>query len=142
MSQKTFFIDKLGVDPGKCLPGRYMDYSEHPCQDLCPNKAITLKPLEIDYGLCDDCGICGGACPSGALSVKESFLKELFRQTTSEEDLELKIRCTRAAGSCAAVVCLAALDYAFFVDLCISGAKNLTLLSGNCESCRVITEAG
>lgn len=137
MSPKTFFIDKLGVAPEKCLPGRYKDYPRHPCLDVCPKKAITLNPLEIDYGLCDDCGICAGVCPAGALSIKEFFLKELFRQTITEDGLELKIRCSRAGEPCAAVTCLAVLDHAFFVDLCTRGTKNLRLFSGTCESCRL-----
>jgi ferredoxin len=137
MNTKTFFMDKLAVAHGKCLPGRYKDYIEHPCQDVCPNKAIVLKPLGIDYDLCDDCGICASVCPAGALNIKESFLKDLFRQTLTDGGMELKIRCSRVGGPCAAVACLGALDYAFFVDLCTSGAKNLRLFSGNCESCRI-----
>lgn len=135
MSQMRF-LDKLRVAPGKCLHGRYKDYPGRPCLDICPKRAITLNPLEIDYGLCDDCGICASVCPSGALSVKESFLKEIFRQTISGDGTELKIRCSRAGGPCAVVACLAVLDYAFFADLCIRGT-NLRLLSGNCESCRM-----
>ncbi len=137
MSPKALFMDKLGVAPGKCLPGRYKDYSEHPCQDVCPNKAITLRPLGIDYGLCDDCGICASVCPSGALNIKESFFKGFLRQMNSDGGLELKIRCSHAAGSCPVVACLCALDDAFLAGLCTRAAKNLLLLSGNCESCHI-----
>jgi len=142
MSPKTFFIDKLGVDPEKCLHGRYKDYPERSCQDVCPNKAITLNPLEIDHGLCDDCGICASVCPAGALSIKEFPLKQLLGRTISDDGAELKIRCSRAVGSCASVTCIGALDYAFFVELCTRGAKNLRLLAGNCEGCQTAPGGG
>ncbi|MBI5453804.1 MAG: 4Fe-4S binding protein [Deltaproteobacteria bacterium] len=136
------FLDKLRVAPGKCLPGRYKDYSGHPCLDVCTKRAITLNPLEIDYGLCDDCGICANACPAGALSVKESFLAEVASQAVSDTGKELRIRCSSAGGRSAAVTCLGALDYAFLDALCLKSAKDLGLLAGDCENCGRATGGG
>jgi len=136
MSIETLLMDKLWMDPQKCLHGRHKDYQEHPCQDVCPNKAIHLNPLEIDHGLCDDCGICAGVCRAGALSVKESFLAEVASQAASDTGKELRIRCSHAGGRCTSVTCLGALDYAFFAGLCIKGSKDLRLLARDCEGCQ------
>lgn len=135
MSPMDFFHDKLGVAPERCLHGRYRDYSAHPCLDVCSKKAINLNPLEIDHSLCDDCGICAGACPAGALSVKENSLTAVFRQAISDSGKELRIRCSRAEGCSAVVSCLGTLDYAFLGALCIRSTKDLRLLSGDCELC-------
>lgn len=131
-------MDKLRVDPRKCLHGRHRDYQEHPCQDVCPNKAIHLSPLEIDHGLCDDCGICAGVCPAGALSVKGGFLAEAASQAASDSGEELRIRCSRAGERCTSVACLGALDYAFLAGLCIKGSKDLRLLARDCEGCQKV----
>ena len=139
MSPKTFFTDKLAVAPGKCLHGRYKDYPGRPCLDACPKKAVTLNPLEIDYGLCDGCGICANACPAGALSVKESSLAEVASQAVSVAGKELRIRCSRVESRSAAVTCLGALDFAFLDALCLRSAKDLMLLAGDCEYCATAT---
>lgn len=135
MSLNNFLKDKLWVAPQKCLHGRHNDYRERPCQDVCPNKAIHLNPLEIAYGLCDDCGICASVCPAGALSVKESFLAEVARQAASDTGKELHIRCSRVGGRCTSVTCLGSLDYAFLDALCLRSEKDLRLLAGDCEDC-------
>lgn len=134
MSQMRL-LDKLRAAPGKCLHGRYNDYPGHPCLEACPKKAITLKPLEIDYGICDGCGICANVCPSGALSVKESFLAEVAGQAIADTGKESLIRCSRVKGRCTAVTCLGALDFAFLGAICLRSAKDLRLLSGDCEDC-------
>lgn len=136
MSLETLLMDKLWVDPQKCLHGRHKDYQEHPCQDVCPNKAIHLNPLEIDDGLCDDCGICAGVCPAGALSVKESYLAEVASQAVLVAGKELRIRCSRVGARCTSVACLGALDLAFYLELCIRSSKDIRLLMGDCESCQ------
>lgn len=50
------------------------------CADICPTRAITLRPedgasgpLDVDYGRCIVCQLCTEACPSGAMSTSSDW---------------------------------------------------------------------
>ena len=50
------------------------------CADVCPTRAITLRPgdaksgrLEIDYGRCVVCQLCTEACPTGAMATSSDW---------------------------------------------------------------------
>lgn len=43
------------------------------CLAICPSKAITLAPMQIDLGRCVLCGDCEPACPGGKLSFSNDF---------------------------------------------------------------------
>jgi Ni,Fe-hydrogenase III small subunit/ferredoxin len=50
------------------------------CADICPTKAITMRPnangggkLDVDYGRCVVCQLCTEACPTGAMSPSSDW---------------------------------------------------------------------
>jgi len=50
------------------------------CADICPTRAITMRPsaggngyLDIDYGRCIVCQLCTEACPTGAITTSEDW---------------------------------------------------------------------
>ncbi len=43
------------------------------CQEVCPSRAITLSPVQIDLGRCVLCGDCELACPSGKIGFDNDF---------------------------------------------------------------------
>jgi len=50
------------------------------CADVCPTKAITMRPesgpagrLNVDYGRCVVCQLCTEACPNGAMEASSDW---------------------------------------------------------------------
>lgn len=132
---RIFLDEKLGVSPGACLRALYREYPEHPCADVCPREAITFDPLSVDFGLCDDCGICAGVCPTDALRIRESYYGKVFKSACPGEGGEIRIRCSAATGECTEVQCLGALDAAFLAMLGAKSKKKIRLITGDCGKC-------
>ena len=55
------------------------------CQQACPQKAINGR--EIDATLCDDCGLCTGVCPTGAVVAHVDYAAGLSQVTAMERQL-------------------------------------------------------
>lgn len=55
----------------------------HACADVCPTRAITVRPadtvdgtsgrLDVDYGRCVVCQLCTEACPTGAMTPSSDW---------------------------------------------------------------------
>lgn len=57
----------------------------HACENVCPSRAITLAPVQIDLGRCVLCGDCETACPS----AKIGFDSDVKLASTSRDGLTL-----------------------------------------------------
>jgi Ni,Fe-hydrogenase III small subunit/ferredoxin len=73
------------------------------CADICPTKAITIRPssadgrLDVDYGRCVVCQLCVEACPTGAMATSSNWAFGV----RARDDLVWKqdAATTRAAGA-------------------------------------------
>lgn len=71
---QTDFIGMPRYSPGACREDCQA------CADVCPTRAITMRPgpgragqLDIDYGRCVVCQLCVEACPSGAITQSSDW---------------------------------------------------------------------
>ena len=89
-------IEKIEVDPNKCLKVRAVISSCQACMNVCPANSITIKQdsLELE-DTCIACGLCTAVCPTNALKWNDPPLVQLYNQLTRmvEQDQLVYLAC-------------------------------------------------
>lgn len=132
---------KVIVDQKKCLNGRIRKVNCRKCQDICPNRSMSVDdsnrdiPVTIATNSCTLCGLCITACPAGAIATFQKPVNLELKNGT------LEIVCSKQkTGS--SLSCLGILDA---YGLAYLGMKAKQVIIGldaqRCEKCkpRVIT---
>ncbi len=137
-------IDKIEVEPNKCLKVRAVTSSCSGCVDVCPMNSIQIKldSIEIESN-CLNCGICTSVCPTNALKWNHPPLIQLFNKIIrlSEKGQAVYIACSSSMNSnCKSnvveVPCLGMLPHEFWISTGMN-TSNLGIIydSKLCNGC-------
>ena len=116
--------------------------------EVCPEGAITLGPGPVVSERCTRCGLCQTACPTevfqGEIHSDQHLLSRigpmLRREGRPAEEQPLFVHCREAEPQrrdSVAVPCLGAVTGNFLLGAVALGANPLTLVHGDCGSCRL-----
>jgi ferredoxin len=109
--------------------------------DHCPRHAISFdESIKIDVDKCDDCGICTGVCPTGALEGMGPTNAELIHRVEQlEGTASVAFACPKAfKGSndhVIAVNCIGRLDESILIGAVAHGISQVSLVDGSCRDC-------
>jgi formate hydrogenlyase subunit 6/NADH:ubiquinone oxidoreductase subunit I len=109
--------------------------------DHCPRHAISFdESIKIDVDKCDDCGICTGVCPTGALEGMGPTNAELIHRVEQlEGTASVAFACPKAfKGSnerVIAVNCIGRLDESILIGAVAHGISHVSLVDGPCRDC-------
>jgi len=132
----------------RCKRVRHRQSSCRICVEVCPEGAITLDPGPMVSDRCTRCGLCQTACPT------EVFQGEVHSDRYLLDRIEPMLRPERRAGAgpalfvhcreaepqsrdSVAVPCLGSVTGNFLLGAVAFGASPLTLVRGDCGSCRL-----
>lgn len=115
------------IDHQACLPARHRRSACRACVEVCPESALALESgkVGVNSTACALCGLCAGACPTGAITIRGMDEKGL--EATAE------LRCRESGGGPACLGWLTA-DHLTGMGLARSGT---VLITGDCTTCRL-----
>lgn len=131
----------LRVDPNQCARLRHMKGTCTRCMNHCPRHAISFdESIKIDVDKCDDCGICTGVCPTGALEGTSPTNAELINRVEQlDGTAPVAFVCPKAfKGSnerVIAVNCIGRLDESILIGAVAHGISQISLVDGPCRDC-------
>lgn len=138
---EKFDSQNLRIDPLQCSRLRHMKATCTRCMDHCPQHAISFDDsIRINVDKCNDCGICTGVCPTGALEATSPSNPELMRRIEQRrETAVLAFACSRVfQGSDERVIgvnCIGRLDESILVGALAHGIRQVVLIDGPCGDC-------
>lgn len=127
-------------DAGVCLNERHHHAGRCTvCADVCPLSAITMQVgPQIDPAICQSCGVCVAACPTGALRGRRSEI-DLWREARrAAQNGSAALVCKAVgAGQFAAtrIPCFGALAPEFYIALAAVGLYEAQLYTADCAQC-------
>lgn len=139
-------IDKIEVEPNKCLKVRAVTSNCSACMDACPKNSIKIKldSIELDE-TCLDCGLCTAVCPTNALKWNHPPLMQLLNQIfrLSEKENDVYIACSSSfkknqKSNVVEVPCLGMIPEEFWISIGMN-ASNLGIIHDpkQCSGCTV-----
>ena len=141
-------IDKIEVEPNKCLKVRAVTSSCSACMDVCPTNSIEFKLDSIEIKQpCLNCGLCTTVCLTNALKWNAPPLIQLYNQIIrlSENDNPVYISCSSVVNenpkaNLIEVPCLGMLPTEFWISVGLN-ASNVRIIhqSKLCHNCKVTT---
>lgn len=157
MRKKTFYADKRRMDRAlmiktsleRCQPWRVKKAKCRLCVEACPvDGCVSFSDniLSIDGGLCNGCGICAGACPTGALTLEGLGEAELVDRVLAGKGKKVFFTCALGPGAGGATVggkgvdtlrlnCLAVVKESALATLALSGVEEISLDLSKCPEC-------
>lgn len=144
----------LAVVEERCMRVRNRNSACTACKDVCPEKdAIRFgrNNLAVDFDLCMGCSACTTVCPTEALVPIAPTDTDLAAHITDavmyvgekSGPPEVVIACARIASKNLAdprtfteVPCLCRIDESLLLDLAAHGIPWVSLVDGNCSTCR------
>lgn len=133
----------------RCQPWRVKKSKCRLCLEACPvDGCVSFSDniLSIDGGLCNGCGICAGACPTGALTLEGLGEAELVDRVLAGKGKKVLFTCALGPGAAVAagagkgvdilrLNCLAVVKESALASLILSGVEEISLDLGNCLEC-------
>jgi len=116
------------IDHQQCLRARHARSACSACSDVCPDHAVTFQSgkIAVDATLCSRCGLCAGACPTGAMKLRGVDEGVVLAAPT--------LRCSKTGEAGTQVPCLGWLTVDHLVEM---GMRHQTvqLIHGDCTAC-------
>ncbi len=142
--------------PERCVAVRNRNASCTKCIDACLANAISVhnNVLAVDARACVGCGACTTVCPTEALvslAPPDRVLEQAARDALERAGEGCGVvACARIAArgvadphKFAQVPCLARVDESLLLGLAAAGARSITLVDGECKTCKYrATSAG
>lgn len=118
----------VGIDHQGCLRARHRRSACRACTEGCPHEAITYENgrIAVDSGRCTRCGICAGACPTAAMTIRGIDSTKVAASS--------QIHCSQVAGAGYELPCLGWLNVDHLIGLGLRH-NQVTLLCGDCNDC-------
>lgn len=123
----------VGIDESRCSRARLARASCRACVDACHRAALDVVAdgVEAEPGLCDDCGLCAAACPTGAIAIGAGPLDPVRRRGPTAF-----VACAAGgAGAAAGPRCTHAIDWRAVAALHDQGVREIVVAVGDCERC-------
>lgn len=139
---------RIAVVQERCVRVRNRHASCSLCLDICPAGALAIEGNKVSYSAsaCVGCGTCAAMCPVEALRPLDpspAALAADCARAAAQADGEVIIACARIASKrggdpdrYAEVPCLGRIDEAFLLEALAQGAPLVTLVDGDCTTCR------
>jgi ferredoxin len=134
---------------GFCQRVRFRKSSCLKCQEICPDKAISLNPGPTIKNGCTNCGLCQNICPTEAFRHELHTDQYLLNQARAllgkdrhqppGEKKRLLIHCRRAQNrntNSLLVPCLGRITATIILGAALSGFDETVLTKGICSRCR------
>lgn len=118
------------------------------CADVCPEDAIRLGgPCEMDDARCTGCAFCVAVCPGAAFAGSAPARKELAEfWKNAAGQREGALSCSRAISPPAVPAltrrCLASFVWEHPAVAVLAGARNVSMIRGDCAGCPDGEKAG
>ncbi len=139
----------VNIDQAKCLKVRNRNVSCSRCVDVCPASCISIQnnKVSFDAASCLGCLSCTAVCPTGALTgkrVNDGLLLNQAKAAMEATPGQAVFACERMmaqvqgmikAGSAVQVKCLCSVDTTLLVQLASFGAREISLVTGDCDNC-------
>ena len=149
----------LAVHKDRCMLVRNRNAECLRCAHVCTTGAISLddEGIQVDPDKCIGCGTCASACPTCCLEARNPSDEELFAMMRDVLHASGKaaFACENALAKVHAsqgverefpmalddgtpiikVVCLGRAEESLLVETAAHGARAITLLCGDCDSC-------
>lgn len=122
--------------PARCTRYRFRYSACDSCAASCPHEALALNEegFELKHERCQNCGLCAGACPTGALQTENMPWRDWLE--LSRLDNRLTIACAPANREAPAIApCLGALDPVTLAALLARGTHVELLGHDHCAEC-------
>lgn len=120
----------------RCTRYRFR-YSEcDNCAASCPHEALALNEegFELQHERCQNCGLCAGACPTGALQAENMPWRDWLE--LSRQDNQLTLACAPSDREAPAIApCLGALDPITLAALLARGTRVELIGHDHCTEC-------
>lgn len=143
----------ITVHQNRCVSVRNRNASCMRCAEACTSGCISYddNTIIIAPEKCVGCGTCATVCPTCALEAHKPGDAQLLQDcldAMSAADGEAVIACERILGAASglydpakvvSVTCLGRVEESLLVTLAEMGAKRITLVQGECESCELQT---
>lgn len=126
---KVIDPDPVLIDHQACLRARHKRSACRACTAVCPDGAMVFEEgkIQVDPGKCSRCGLCIGACPTAALTLRGTDEDALLASAHAS--------CSEARVEGTQVPCLGMLTPDHMVAMGLR-SEAATLTSGNCASCK------
>lgn len=139
-------IDKMEIEPNKCLKVRAVTSNCSACMDVCPKNSIniTLDSIELDE-TCLACGLCTAVCPTNAIKWNHPPLMQLLNQIfrISEKENDVYIACSSSfkknqKSNVVEVPCLGIIPEEFWISIGLNAPTLRIIHETNfCSGCRL-----
>ena len=156
MSNLTELFEKLEsqnitVHQNRCVSVRNRNASCMRCAEACTSGCISYSDNTIIIApeKCVGCGTCATVCPTCALEAHKPGDAQLLQDcldAMAAADGEAVIACERILSAASglydpakvvSVTCLGRVEESLLVTLAEMGAKRITLVQGECDSCEL-----
>ncbi len=139
------------VHQNRCVVVRNKNANCMKCADACTSDCITYEDnhLNIEPSRCVGCGTCATVCPSCALEAhnpSDSELVSKCEKSKAANGGKIVISCIEKVNEAkqafkedaiVLTVCLGRIEESVLLKLVSGGARDLTLVHGDCENCQL-----
>lgn len=134
--EQMFSQAPLESNPGQCLRLRHKKSTCRLCLENCPTDAIGFDDsLEINYSLCQGCGICANLCPTGVFELTGLSYESLLARLKSRSNVEFTCSLLAQEKAFFNVPCLGYLNEAVLTGVIANGGQAVRLNIGQCKNC-------
>jgi ferredoxin len=139
----------IRVLPGFCQRVRFRKSSCQKCQEICPEKVISLNPGPTIKNGCTDCGLCQNVCPTEVFRHEFHTDRYLLNQARAllakdryqplDEKKRFFVHCQRAQkqnNNSLGLPCLGRITANIILGVALAGFDEAVLSKGICSRCR------